>query len=59
MRRATFDEAKKSRDFADRSRQDLPDDRDLAIEAEAWYLHDLAAQLHADWTRAGKALGEG
>ncbi|MEU5046549.1 hypothetical protein [Streptomyces griseorubiginosus] len=45
MRRATFDEVKKGRDLADRSRQDLPDDRDLAIEAEAWYLHDLAAQL--------------
>ncbi|MFF7952936.1 lytic transglycosylase domain-containing protein [Streptomyces griseorubiginosus] len=104
MHRATFDEVKKGRDFADRSWQDLPDDRDLAIEAEAWYLHDLAAQLpadrstrytedellalgyntgagtmrafargatpgsqarayldklHANWTRAGKALGEG
>ncbi|MFF7051145.1 lytic transglycosylase domain-containing protein [Streptomyces griseorubiginosus] len=45
MHRATFDEIKKGRDFADRSWQDLPDDRDLAVEA--WYLHDLAAQLPA------------
>ncbi|WP_430378765.1 lytic transglycosylase domain-containing protein [Streptomyces sp. B1-3] len=104
MHRPTFDEVKKGRDFADRSWQDLPDDRDLAIEAEAWYLHDLAAQLpagrsarytedellalgyntgagnmlafargatpgsqarayldklHANWARAGTALGEG
>ena len=104
MHRATFDEVKKGRDFADRNWQDLPDDRDLAIEAEAWYLHDLAAELpatrstrrtedellalgyntgagnmlafargatpgsqaqayldklHANWARAGRALGEG
>jgi len=45
MHRATFDEVRKGRDFADRSWDELPDDRDLAIEAEAWYLHDLAAQL--------------
>jgi len=45
MHRATFDEVKRGRDFADRSWDELPDDRDLAIEAEAWYLHDLAAQL--------------
>ncbi|WP_406462692.1 lytic transglycosylase domain-containing protein [Streptomyces sp. NBC_01622] len=45
MHRATFDEVKQDRDFADRSWDELPDDRDLAIEAEAWYLHDLAAQL--------------
>ncbi|MGH1554792.1 hypothetical protein ACRAWF_31270 [Streptomyces sp. L7] len=42
MHRATFDEVKKGRDFTDRSWNELPDDRDLAIEAEAWYLHDLA-----------------
>lgn len=104
MHRATFDEVRKGSDFADRSWQDLPDDRDLAIEAEAWYLHDLADQLpatrstrfsedellalgyntgagnmlafargatpgsqagayldklHANWGRAGRALGEG
>ncbi|WSQ12933.1 lytic transglycosylase domain-containing protein [Streptomyces sp. NBC_01231] len=50
MHRATFDEAKKGRDFADRRWDELPDDRDLAIEAEAWYLHDLAAQLPATWS---------
>ncbi|MFE7855711.1 lytic transglycosylase domain-containing protein [Streptomyces sp. NPDC057403] len=49
MHRAAFDEVKKGRDFADRRWADLPDDRDLAIEAEAWYLHDLAAQLPARW----------
>ncbi|MGW2716570.1 lytic transglycosylase domain-containing protein [Streptomyces sp. NPDC001492] len=49
MHRATFDEVKKGRDFAYRRWEELPDDRDLAIEAEAWYLHDLAAQLPATW----------
>jgi hypothetical protein len=50
MHRATFDEVKKGRDFANRRWEELPDDRDLAIEAEAWYLHDLAAQLPATWS---------
>ncbi|MBO4258444.1 lytic transglycosylase domain-containing protein [Streptomyces griseorubiginosus] len=50
MHRATFDEVKKGRDFADRDWTELPDDRDLAIEAEAWYLHDLAARLPAQWS---------
>ena len=49
MHRAAFDETKKGRDFANRRWEELPDDRDLAIEAEAWYLHDLAAQLPAQW----------
>ncbi|MEW1648117.1 lytic transglycosylase domain-containing protein [Streptomyces sp. NPDC091219] len=49
MHRATFDEVKKGRDFAGRSWDELPDDRDLAIEAEAWYLHDLSAQLPPTW----------
>lgn len=49
MHRATFDETKKGRDFAGRRWDELPDDRDLAVEAEAWYLHDLAAQLPAGW----------
>ncbi|MEV6947243.1 transglycosylase SLT domain-containing protein [Streptomyces sp. NPDC051172] len=52
MHRATFDEVKKGRDFADRRWEELPDDRDLAIEAEAWYLHDLTAQLPAAWRGA-------
>jgi len=49
MHRTTFDEVRKGRDFADRRWDELPDDRDLAIEAEAWYLHDLAAQLPVTW----------
>ncbi|MFF4754344.1 lytic transglycosylase domain-containing protein [Streptomyces sp. NPDC002514] len=49
MHRATFDEVKKGRDFAGRRWEELPDDRDLAIESEAWYLHDLGAQLPAQW----------
>ncbi|MFJ3307287.1 lytic transglycosylase domain-containing protein [Streptomyces sp. NPDC086549] len=49
MHRATFDEVKQGRDFADRRWEELSDDRDLAIEAEAWYLHDLVAQLPAHW----------
>ncbi|WP_329552199.1 lytic transglycosylase domain-containing protein [Streptomyces sp. NBC_00988] len=49
MHRATFDEVKKGRDFAGRRWDELPDDRDLAIEAEAWYLHDLAEQLPPTW----------
>jgi hypothetical protein len=49
MHRATFDAVKKGRDFADRRWEELPDDRDLAIEAAAWYLHDLADRLPATW----------
>lgn len=45
MHKAAFDEVKQGRDFAARSWQDLPDDPDLAIEAAAWYLHDLEASL--------------
>ncbi|MEU7054697.1 lytic transglycosylase domain-containing protein [Streptomyces sp. NPDC046197] len=50
MHRATFDEVKQGRDFARRRWEELPDDRDLAVEAEAWYLHDLAARLPAHWS---------
>ena len=50
MHRATFDEVKQGRDFADRRWAELADDRDLAIEAEAWYLRDLAARLPAHWS---------
>ena len=50
MHRATFDEVKRDRDFDDRRWEELPDDRDLAIEAEAWYLHDLAKQLPVTWS---------
>ena len=47
MHRATFDETKRGRDFAARDWQELPDDPGLAIEAAAWYLHDLAKLLPA------------
>ncbi|MFC5091537.1 transglycosylase SLT domain-containing protein [Amycolatopsis plumensis] len=47
MHRATFDQTKRRRGFTARSWQELPDDPDLAIQAAAWYLHDLAAQLPA------------
>lgn len=47
MHRAAFDETRQGRDFAGRSWDELPDDPDLAIEAAAWYLHDLAARLPA------------
>ncbi|MGW0211203.1 lytic transglycosylase domain-containing protein [Streptomyces sp. NPDC003233] len=50
MHRAAFDEVKKGQDFAGRRWEQLPDDRALAVQAEAWYLHDLAAQLPVRWT---------
>ncbi|MEV6029250.1 lytic transglycosylase domain-containing protein [Streptomyces sp. NPDC052036] len=50
MHRPAFDDVKKGRDFAARRWEELPDDRDLAIEAEAWYLHDLTAQLPPHWS---------
>ncbi|MFJ6463025.1 transglycosylase SLT domain-containing protein [Streptomyces sp. NPDC091387] len=49
MHRAAFDETKRAHGFADRRWEELPDDRGLAIEAAAWHLHDLAAQLPARW----------
>jgi soluble lytic murein transglycosylase-like protein len=49
MHKGTFDDTKRGRDFADRDWQELPDDPDLAIEAAAWYLHDLAGRLPASW----------
>ncbi|KUL52385.1 hypothetical protein ADL22_05470 [Streptomyces sp. NRRL F-4489] len=49
MHRAAFDEVKRGRDFAGRKWEELPDDRDLAVEAAAWYLHDLDRQLPARW----------
>jgi Transglycosylase SLT domain len=47
MHKATFDQTKRGRAFAGRDWQELPDDPDLAIQAESWYLHDLAAALPA------------
>ncbi|MEU7041121.1 transglycosylase SLT domain-containing protein [Streptomyces varsoviensis] len=47
MHKAAFDEAKRGRDFANRNWDDLPGNPRLAIEAAAWHLHDLTAQLPA------------
>jgi Transglycosylase SLT domain len=47
MHQDTFDDTKRGRDFAGRDWRELPDDPNLAIEAAAWYLHDLASQLPA------------
>jgi hypothetical protein len=49
MHEAAFDETRKGRDFANRDWSDLPDDPALAIEAAAWYLHDLNSQLPKGW----------
>ncbi|MEV5506774.1 transglycosylase SLT domain-containing protein [Streptomyces orinoci] len=49
MHKAAFDQTKQGRSFAHRDWQELPDDPDLAITAESWFLHDLAAQLPAHW----------
>ena len=51
MHRAAFDDTKRGRPFARRSWQELPDDPGLAVQAQAWYLHDLQRQLPAG--RAG------
>ncbi|MBD0692820.1 hypothetical protein BG452_39530 [Streptomyces sp. CBMA123] len=47
MHRAAFDDTKPGRPFASRHWEELPDDRDLAVQAAAWHLHDLAEQLPA------------
>ena len=47
MHKAAFDDTKQGRDFAARSWDELPDDPGLAIEAAAYYLHDLGRQLPA------------
>ncbi|GAA4533766.1 hypothetical protein GCM10023192_27620 [Amycolatopsis samaneae] len=56
MHKAAFEESRKGRPFAGREWQELPDDPDLAIQAAAWYLHDLAAQLPA--ARSGHSTGD-
>ncbi|MFC5720735.1 transglycosylase SLT domain-containing protein [Streptomyces gamaensis] len=48
MHKAAFDETKQGRPFAHRDWEELPDDPALAVEAAAWFLHDLARQLPAD-----------
>ncbi|MGH3797636.1 MAG: transglycosylase SLT domain-containing protein [Pseudonocardiaceae bacterium] len=50
MHKAAFDEAKQGRDLANHDWSELPDNPDLAIEAAAWHLHDLAAQLPSTWS---------
>ncbi|MDT0447679.1 transglycosylase SLT domain-containing protein [Streptomyces hesseae] len=45
MHKAAFDDTKQGRDFANRSWDELPDDPELAVEAAAWFLHDLARGL--------------
>jgi hypothetical protein len=53
MHRATFDEvAANHHQLAGRSWQELPDDPSLAIQAEAWYLHDLDSALPSAHDRA-------
>jgi hypothetical protein len=47
MHEAAYTDTARGRDFAKRPWEDLADDPDLAVEAEAWYLHDLARQLPA------------
>ncbi|TDD62900.1 lytic transglycosylase domain-containing protein [Kribbella antibiotica] len=44
MHRAAFDQTKRGR-FAKRQWEELPDHPELAIEAAAWHLHDLANRL--------------
>jgi len=51
MHRAAYEDTKRGRDFAGRAWEDLAADPDLAVEAEAWYLHDLGRSLPAH--RAG------
>lgn len=48
MHEAAFNDAKKGRDFANRRWDELPDDPALAVEAAAWYLHDLRRMLPSE-----------
>jgi hypothetical protein len=50
MHKAAFDDTKRGRDFAGRSWEELPDDPALAVEAAAWYLHDLASDIPAGYS---------
>ncbi|MEV7122096.1 transglycosylase SLT domain-containing protein [Kitasatospora griseola] len=49
MHRAAYEECRRNRSFAARPWEDLPDDPALAVQAAAWHLHDLGAQLPAKW----------
>jgi hypothetical protein len=48
MHRLTYERTRRGRSFAERSWKELPHDVDLAVQAAAWHLHDLAARLPAD-----------
>lgn len=48
MHKGAFEDVKRDRPFADRDWEELPDDRDLAVRAAAWYLHDLSSALPKD-----------
>ncbi|MEU3270197.1 transglycosylase SLT domain-containing protein [Saccharomonospora sp. NPDC006951] len=48
MHEAAFNDTKEGREFAERDWHELPDDPVLAIQAAAWHLHDLDAQLPAE-----------
>jgi hypothetical protein len=45
MHRRTYEHTRSGRPFADRPWRDLPGDAALAVQAAAWHLHDLGAQL--------------
>jgi hypothetical protein len=47
MHQAAFDDTKRGRPFQNRRWDELPDDPDLALQAAAWYLHDLTTTLAA------------
>lgn len=47
MHHAAFDQARRGRSFANRQFDELPDDPELALQAAAWYLHDLSRMLPA------------
>jgi hypothetical protein len=51
MHQAAFDQARRGRSFANRQFDELPDDPELALQAAAWYLHDLSRMLPAQPTR--------
>lgn len=52
MHQAAYDQVRQGRSFAARPWTDLIDDPALAIEAAAWYLHDLDRELPAHHSAA-------
>jgi hypothetical protein len=45
MHRLAYERTRRGRPFAGRTWSELPGDPDLAVQAAAWHLHDLLAQL--------------